>query len=1701
MKLKRLIAILLSLVMTLGLLPTAAFAAGSAGQGETMRVFHLDCGRKYFSERQIKNLIDEMAQDGYNYLELAVGNDGLRFLLDDMSLKYSIGASAVEAEEEEPAVRLMEEEAPAEEMPAAAPEARAAGSTEHSFTSDAVKNAIKAGNNAYTAASSGELSETEMNNVISYAKSKGISIIPLVNTPGHMDAILHAAESLTGNNNLDYSGSVRTIDVTKAEAVAFTKALLQKYITYFADQGCTYFNMGADEYANDIFISGGMGFGNLASSGKYKDFINYINAVAGMIKTAGMTPIAFNDGIRYNRQEPVQINRDIIVSYWSSGWGGYNVAPAADLANAGFQILNTSGDWYYVLKTGASDINHVKEQISKTPWTSVMGSTVDRSKLVGAMVCLWCDEPGFTYSEENTKAQIKAFAEKNSDIFTIKPVVGDLPFTVGTTAGNLVESEPLTTAGLNITQDETKTLTYTGEGIIEADVVDNTDVFRIAVNDNNITVTALKGGAGILRVAVTAEGQMTRAAAGTTEYNIPITVTAKADFLEKDVTLAVGQTRTETIAGGNYNASTEDPNGKIIVTLSGQDAATTRVTSVTDGSSYYIKSEDGKYLNASGQFVDSVDNAAQWTWTSDKLQNGSHYLSRSGNGWTTTTQSSRATTLYYNEGTFYRTRSGLGFTWFPYTYSNPLGSPMSYTPAQTTVAITGFSQGSTTLTVGNVKYNVTVTPKPLENTTLKAEFWCTNARVIGAGVNADEMTISFTEVNKPVFAVNGVPKTGKSDGNTGRYYVYWKSVILPEGQHQTGVDGDDKTNSGTEIIAVMYDGTDYYYYSKVDPNTAVKIKPTDQLVSYYKQVFVRLQSDHAVIAGADWGAEQYYGWAPNSVQYTITEMDENGTQIGSKSSTMWYGTDGKIKDIGAPVDDGYEVYKATVKKGNSTTTYGEGESQPVPENLTLDRGSNYEVTYFIRPVKNLKVTYQWLGAPAGATLPKDNTTYAKNATVTVDTAYTDGKTLKVGTDEYTFHGWYKNNEYEGEPVTSFTITLPTTLYGYWAKTDAKKLEIKAASDTKVYDGTALTNNAYTVSYAGQELTKGTDGYYTANGIQFKLNDDVNVTGAQTDAGESDNTISGTKEIVYKDTGATAATFKNVAWVNGSLMVTKRDVTITSGSATKQYDGKALTKHEAEVTGDGFVDGQGADYSYTGSQTLVGSSENFFSYTLKEGTKADNYNITTGNGTLTVTDREAKYEITVEANGGSYTYDGTEKSVSGFKTTEFELDGNKYTVSGLTASAKGTDAGTYTAEVTGTAVVEDAAGNDVTGQFTVKTENGTLTIGKRSVTLTSANLSKGYDGKALINGDTALATESGWANGEGASYTFTGSQKAVGSSANAFSYTLNSNTKADNYNITKTEGTLTVTNRNGGSGGGGGTTYYILQYESNGGTSYKDERYASGTTVKLDKVPTREGYAFTGWYADEALTEKITNVRMNSARTVYAGWNASIVPDMLNGDDHFAYVIGCSDGLVRPTANISRAEVATIFFRLLKDDIRDENLTSYNIFDDVTEGMWCNKSISTMAKLGIVKGRSTNRFDPNANITRAEFAAICARFDTGLTNGDSNFTDISGHWAEAEIKRAASLGWIRGCTDGSFCPDTYITRAEAMTMINRVLCRILENEDDLLHGMNVWPDNQPGAWYYLAVQEATNSHDFKHKGEIYETWTQLTDDPDWTRYQN
>ena len=318
----------------------------------------------------------------------------------------------------------------------------------------------------------------------------------------------------------------------------------------------------------------------------------------------------------------------------------------------------------------------------------------------------------------------------------------------------------------------------------------------------------------------------------------------------------------------------------------------------------------------------------------------------------------------------------------------------------------------------------------------------------------------------------------------------------------------------------------------------------------------------------------------------------------------------------------------------------------------------------------------------------------------------------------------------------------------------------------------------------------------------------------------------------------------------------------------------------------------------------------------------------------------------------------------------------------------------------------------------------------------------------------------------------------------------------------------------------GATFELYQYDSKGKpvnrTTAKTSRNGSESGIALFSVDNKTSYDGIWYYAEVTAPEgyvldstehKIKAKDFSDSRST-AVQNAVTVrnyrgttPDLLNDSDHFAYVIGYKDGNVRPYGLISRAETTTIFFRLLKDSVRDGNLLTSNTYTDVADDYWANTAISTMTGLGIVQGRSTTTFDPKAPITRAQFAAICARFDTGKSNGEQTFSDIQGHWAEKYIQRAAELGWIKGFEDGSFRPDTYITRAQAMTMINRVLNRIPEDESDLLPGMNVWPDCNPGDWFYLAVQEATNSHDFKHKAGNYETWTGMNKDPDWTRYEH
>ena len=300
--------------------------------------------------------------------------------------------------------------------------------------------------------------------------------------------------------------------------------------------------------------------------------------------------------------------------------------------------------------------------------------------------------------------------------------------------------------------------------------------------------------------------------------------------------------------------------------------------------------------------------------------------------------------------------------------------------------------------------------------------------------------------------------------------------------------------------------------------------------------------------------------------------------------------------------------------------------------------------------------------------------------------------------------------------------------------------------------------------------------------------------------------------------------------------------------------------------------------------------------------------------------------------------------------------------------------------------------------------------------------------------------------------------------------------------------------------------YTLRYVTNGGKAISSESKSRSWVKDYEDlpVPTRVGYRFNGWYYDTKLTKAVTGDVQVSSRTVtlYAGWTENSVPAILNGDDHFAYIQGYDDGTVRPNTPVTRAQVATILFRLLDEDVRDKYLTETNTFTDVAADYWANTAISTMANLGVFKGRTADRFDPNAPITRGEFAAVCARFDDSSVQSSNAFSDIDGYWAKQEILRAAALGWVQGYQDGTFRPTASITRAQVVTMINRVLCRQPETASDLLRGMTTFTDCAEGDWCYLAIQEAANSHDYVGKsGSIYESWTDLNKSADWSKYEH
>ena len=348
------------------------------------KIVSIDAGRKYFSPEQLKEIIDKAKHYGYTDLHLLVGNDGLRFMLDDMSITAN-------------------------------------GRT---YTSDDVKRTIEKGTNDYYNDPNGNhLTESQMTDLINYAKDKGIGLIPTVNSPGHMDAILNAMKELgIQNPNFNYFGkeSARTVDLDNEQAVAFTKALIDKYAAYFAKK-TEIFNIGLDEYANDA--TNAKGWTVLQTKGKYSKFITYANDLAHIVKSHGLKPMAFNDGIYYNSDTSFgTFDKDIIVSMWTGGWGGYDVASSKLLVEKGHQILNTNDAWYYVLGRNADgqgwyNLDQGLNGIKNTPITSVPKSDGATIPFIGGMVAAWADTPSARYSPSRLFKLMRQFADSNAEYF------------------------------------------------------------------------------------------------------------------------------------------------------------------------------------------------------------------------------------------------------------------------------------------------------------------------------------------------------------------------------------------------------------------------------------------------------------------------------------------------------------------------------------------------------------------------------------------------------------------------------------------------------------------------------------------------------------------------------------------------------------------------------------------------------------------------------------------------------------------------------------------------------------------------------------------------------------------------------------------------------------------------------------------------------------------------------------------------------------------------------------------------------------------------------------------------------------------------------------------------------------------------------------------------------------------------------------
>ena len=705
---KRLLSLILAVILMIGLLPISAFATSASAQAgedkaatqdsEFLRIFHLDCGRKYFTVSEIEGIIDQLAENHYTHIQLAFGNNGFRFLLNDMSVKAN----------------------------------------NKTYSSDDVKNAVTNGNTTYSNGkntASTMLSETDMDTIIAYAKGKDISIIPMLNTPGHMDALVSAMMEL----NVGTQRSDSEMSLTSDAQVEFIKALQQKYITYFASKGSKYYNLAADEYS----------FSGLSNT-EYTVFAKYVNEVAKMVKDAKMTPLAYNDGFLYSgKATSVPFDKDIVICYWAQDT---NYASVTELHNAGFKILNNNDAWYYVLgdylydvwATGQWGYEDALKGIKSTPVTQAKNVADKEIPVVGSVLCCWCDGPSKSWagSRDEVYDLIATMAKYNPDYFTGKVKLSASDDATGVSVAvtgakgqkATVEVKKITSGftfdtEAHVSYNVTPTVdgkAYTGEGTVTLPVPESwaTEASRIHayIIDNGavkLISGTLSGGKYTFQVPHFSEMglvQLAKGAGSTENVTVAVGRTSKAydltgDNLPNDGTYPLGDVASYTVTTAADSWKVE---GKANPITSGGKYV------IGNGSQYLTLNDDGTLGT-----IDDSSNATVWTITKSSdgytINSGSYYLSRSSS-WSSYSLSASTISATWswsaNDGfyfTDYYVRYYLTYSngWTVSRYASTKGQPYTATevPGGKTVTFKGLNPGSTSVTLGDTTYSVTVTEK------------------------------------------------------------------------------------------------------------------------------------------------------------------------------------------------------------------------------------------------------------------------------------------------------------------------------------------------------------------------------------------------------------------------------------------------------------------------------------------------------------------------------------------------------------------------------------------------------------------------------------------------------------------------------------------------------------------------------------------------------------------------------------------------------------------------------------------------------------------------------------------------------------------------------------------------------------------------------------------------------------------------------